>query len=124
MNARNKHLLRATVIVSALMPVATGDCGRFCGFPPAAPAWTWSGFYIGGSVGTAAGSATFSDPYGTFDLWRQGRPPAGFLAGPSAWLQLAGGAAMGRGSPGRCQLISMPTGADTCMQASSILNGR
>jgi opacity protein-like surface antigen len=31
---------------------------------PRAPTWSWSGFYLGGSAGAAAGTATFSDPEG------------------------------------------------------------
>ncbi|MGD0331877.1 MAG: porin family protein [Xanthobacteraceae bacterium] len=79
MNAHNKHLLRATFIVSALMPVALATAADLP-LPPAAPAWTWSGFYIGGSVGTAAGTATFSDPYGP-SIFGDKVTTAGFLAG-------------------------------------------
>ena len=32
--------------------------------PPAAPISIWSGFYLGGSAGAAAGTAIFSDPLG------------------------------------------------------------
>jgi opacity protein-like surface antigen len=57
----------------------TGDCGRLP-LPPAAPAWTWSGFYIGGSVGAAAGTATFSDPHGP-SIFGDNVTTDGFLAG-------------------------------------------
>jgi opacity protein-like surface antigen len=79
MNAHNKHLLRATFIVSALMPVALATAADLQ-LPPAAPAWTWSGFYIGGSVGAAAGTATFSDPHGP-SIFGDNVTTAGFLAG-------------------------------------------
>ena len=79
MNAHNRHLLRATFIVSALMPLALATAADLP-LPPAAPAWTWSGFYIGGSVGTAAGTATFSDPYGP-SIFGDKVTTAGFLAG-------------------------------------------
>jgi len=79
MNAHNKHLLRATFIVSALMPVALATAADLP-LPPAAPAWTWSGFYIGGSVGAAAGTATFSDPHGP-SIFGDNVTTDGFLAG-------------------------------------------
>jgi len=63
MYANNKHLLRATLIVSALMPAALAAAADLP-LPPRAPAWSWSGFYLGGSAGAAAGTATFSDPEG------------------------------------------------------------
>jgi hypothetical protein len=50
MYAHNKHLLRATLIVSALMP-ATLAAAADLPLPPRAPAWSWSGFYLGGSAG-------------------------------------------------------------------------
>ncbi len=61
--AHSKNLLRATFIVSALMP-ATLAAAADLPLPPLAPAWTWTGFYVGGSAGAAAGTATFSDPLG------------------------------------------------------------
>jgi opacity protein-like surface antigen len=79
MNAHNKHLLRATLIVSALMPVALATAADLP-LPPAAPAWTWSGFYIGGSVGAAAGTATLSDPHGP-SIFGDNVTTDGFLAG-------------------------------------------
>ncbi|MGO9046385.1 MAG: hypothetical protein ACLQFW_05770 [Xanthobacteraceae bacterium] len=49
--------------MSALMP-ATLAAAADLPLPPLAPAWTWTGFYVGGSAGAAAGTATFSDPLG------------------------------------------------------------
>ncbi|MGZ5842037.1 MAG: hypothetical protein ACXWJ8_08870 [Xanthobacteraceae bacterium] len=54
MYAHNKHLLRATLIVSALMP-ATLAAAADLPLPPRAPAWSWSGFYLGGSAGAGGG---------------------------------------------------------------------
>jgi len=61
--AHSKNLLRATFIVSALMP-ATLAAAADLPLLPLAPAWTWTGFYVGGSLGAAAGTSTFSDPEG------------------------------------------------------------
>lgn len=78
MNAHNKHLLRVALIASIFMPVASA-------LPPAtpavaAPAWSWSGFYLGGSAGAAAGTATFSDPEGP-SVFGDKVNTAAFLAG-------------------------------------------
>lgn len=120
MNARNKHLLRATVIVSALMPVALATAADLR-LPPAAPAWTWSGFYIGGSVGTAAGSATFSDPYGP-SIFGDKVATAGFLAGLQLGYNWQVAPRWVVGLQADASYLDAH-GADTCMQASSILNG-
>ena len=79
MYAHNKHLLRATLIVSALMP-ATLAAAADLPLPPRAPAWSWSGFYLGGSAGAAAGTATFSDPEGP-SVFGDKVNTAAFLAG-------------------------------------------
>ena len=65
MTAQNSGLLRVTVILFAsilmqTMPLAAADLP----LPTPAPAWNWMGFYLGGSLGAAAGMSTFSDPYG------------------------------------------------------------
>jgi opacity protein-like surface antigen len=51
--------------------------------PPRAPAWSWSGFYLGGSAGAAAGTATFSDPLGP-SVFGDKVNTAAFLAGLQA----------------------------------------
>ena len=79
MYANNKHLLRATLIVSALMP-ATLAAAADLPLPPPTPAWTWSGLYFGGSAGAAAGTATFSDPEGP-SVFGDKVNTAAFLAG-------------------------------------------
>ena len=79
MYAHNRHLLRATLIVSALMP-ATLAAAADLPLPPPAPAWIWSGLYFGGSAGAAAGTATFSDPEGP-SVFGDKVNTAAFLAG-------------------------------------------
>ena len=81
MTAQNSGLLRVTVILFATilmqtMPLAAADLA----LPTPAPAWTWSGFYIGGSVGAAAGTSTFSDPLGP-SVFGDKVNTAAFLAG-------------------------------------------
>ena len=79
MNAKNSGLLPVTVILFAVMqtiPVAASDLAP----STFAPAWTWSGFYIGGSLGAATGAATFSDPYGP-SIFGDRITTAGTLAG-------------------------------------------
>ena len=120
MNTHNKHLLRATFIVSALMPVALASAADLP-LPPAAPAWTWSGFYIGGSVGTAAGTAEFSDPYGP-SIFGDKVTTAGFLAGLQLGYNWQVAPRWVVGLQADASYLDAH-GADTCMQASSILNG-
>ena len=48
--------------------------------PRPLPAWTWSGFYVGGSAGAAAGATTFSDPSGA-SVFGDKVNTAAFLAG-------------------------------------------
>jgi len=79
MNARNRNLLRATLVASALMP-ATLAAAADLPLPPPLPVWTWSGFYLGGSAGAAAGTATFSDSYGP-SIFGDKVNTAAFLAG-------------------------------------------
>ena len=47
---------------------------------PAPPAWVWTGFYVGGHVGAAVGTANFADPFGPSIFGDQITTP-GFLAG-------------------------------------------
>jgi len=79
MNARNRNLLRATLVASALMP-ATLAAAADLPLPPPLPVWTWSGFYLGGSAGAAAGTATFSESYGP-SIFGDKVNTAAFLAG-------------------------------------------
>lgn len=86
MNAHSKHLLRATLIASILMPVAsalmpaTPAVAADLPLPPRTPAWSWSGFYLGGAAGAAAGTTTFSDPLGP-SVFGDKVKAAAFLAG-------------------------------------------
>jgi opacity protein-like surface antigen/outer membrane protease len=59
----DRTLWRAIFIVLALMP-ATLAVAADLPLPPPSPVWTWSGLYLGGSAGAAAGAAKFSDPEG------------------------------------------------------------
>jgi len=120
MNAHNKHLLRATFIVSALMPVALATAADLP-LPPAAPAWTWSGFYIGGSVGTAAGTATFSDPYGP-SIFGDKVTTAGFLAGLQLGYNWQVAPRWVVGVDADASYLDS-NGTDTCIQASTTLIG-
>jgi opacity protein-like surface antigen len=64
MNARNSYLLHfvgTAFIVATLGPPATA---ADLPLSPVVPSWTWTGFYLGGSAGAAAGTSTFSDPNG------------------------------------------------------------
>ncbi|HML07286.1 MAG TPA: outer membrane beta-barrel protein [Xanthobacteraceae bacterium] len=47
---------------------------------PAPPAWFWTGFYGGGHVGTAAGTANFGDPFGS-SIFGDNVTTPGLLAG-------------------------------------------
>jgi opacity protein-like surface antigen len=81
MNAYNRHLLRATLFVSVLLPAALSVAADLpLPPPPPLPAWTWSGLYVGGSAGAAAGTATFSDPLGP-SVFGDKVNTAAFLAG-------------------------------------------
>ena len=47
--------------------------------------WSWSGAYVGGHVGAAAGTTDFADPFGTSVFGEKVTTPA-FLGGaPAAW---------------------------------------
>jgi hypothetical protein len=47
---------------------------------PPPPAWTWSGFYLGGQIGGFGGTSTFSDPRGP-SIFGDKVKTSGFLAG-------------------------------------------
>jgi opacity protein-like surface antigen len=65
-----RYFLRPTLVVSAFLPIASAFMQSELAVaadlspPPPRPAWTWTGLYFGGSAGAAAGTATFSDPFG------------------------------------------------------------
>ena len=81
MNAYNRHLLRATLFVSVLLPATLSVAADLpLPPPPPLPAWTWSGLYFGGSVGAAAGTSTLSDPLGP-SVFGDKVNTAAFLAG-------------------------------------------
>jgi opacity protein-like surface antigen len=66
MNARNgylRHFVGTALIVAALAPAPLATAADLP-LSPIVPAWTWTGFYIGGSAGAAAGTSAFSDPNG------------------------------------------------------------
>ena len=43
-------------------------------------AWSWTGFYVGGQIGAARGTATFADPFGA-SIFGDNVTTPGFLAG-------------------------------------------
>jgi opacity protein-like surface antigen len=47
---------------------------------PAPLAWFWTGFYVGGHVGAAVGTANFADPFGS-SIFGDNVTTPGFLAG-------------------------------------------
>ena len=120
MYAHNKHLLRATLIVSALMPAtlaATADLP----LPPRAPAWSWSGFYLGGSAGAAAGTATFSDPEGP-SVFGDKVNTAAFLVGLQLGYNWQVAPRWVVGLQADASYLDS-SGSFTCMQASAQLIG-
>ena len=102
MSAHNRDLLRAILIMSALMP-GTLAAAADLPLPPPLPTWTWSGFYVGGQIGAFGGTSTFSDPDGR-SVFGDKVNTIRISCRPSAWLQLAGVAEMGRRSPRRLEL--------------------
>jgi opacity protein-like surface antigen len=61
-------------------PMAQDGAGMPVKAVPMAPAWSWTGFYIGGQTGAAASAANFADPFGTSLFGDTVRSP-GFLLG-------------------------------------------
>ena len=120
MYAHNKHLLRATLIVSALMP-ATLAAAADLPLPPRAPAWSWSGFYLGGSAGAAAGTATFSDPEGP-SVFGDKVNTAAFLAGLQLGYNWQVAPRWVVGLQADASYLDS-SGSFTCMQASAQLIG-
>ena len=120
MYAHNKHLLRATLIVSALMP-ATLAAAADLPLPPRAPAWSWSGFYLGGSAGAAAGTATFSDPEGP-SVFGDKVNTAAFLAGLQLGYNWQVAPRWVVGLQADASYLDS-NGSFTCMQASAAIVG-
>jgi hypothetical protein len=128
MNAHNRHLLRATLVSSALLPVASALMPSTPAVaadlplpPPQLSAWTWTGFYLGGSAGATAGTATFSDPNGP-SVFGDKVKTSGFLAG----LQLGSNWEMGSrwlvGLQADASYLDSH-GTYTCMKASGEIVG-
>ena len=120
MYAHNKHLLRATLIVSALMP-ATLAAAADLPLPPRTPAWSWSGLYFGGSAGAAAGTATFSDPEGP-SVFGDKVNTAAFLAGLQLGYNWQVAPRWVVGLQADASYLDS-NGSFTCMQASAAIVG-
>jgi opacity protein-like surface antigen/outer membrane protease len=122
MTAQSGGLLRVSAILSALilvqtMPVAASDLP----LPASAPAWTWSGFYIGGQIGALGGTTTFSDPYGP-SLFGDKVTANGFLAGLRLGYNWQMAPRWVVGIEADASYLDA-TGTYTCMQASTTLLG-
>jgi opacity protein-like surface antigen len=120
MNAHNGRLLRATLVASALMPATLAGAADLP-LPQPLPAWTWSGFYVGGQIGAFGGASTLSDPVGP-SIFGDKVNTSGFLAG----LQLGYNRQMApRWVVGVLADLSYldSGGSFTCMQASPIIVG-
>jgi hypothetical protein len=103
--------------MSALMP---GTLAAAADLPPL-PAWTWSGFYVGGQIGAFGGTSTFSDPDGP-SVFGDKVNTSGFLAG----LQLGYNWQVSpRWVAGVLADLSYldSNGSFTCLQASPIIVG-
>jgi opacity protein-like surface antigen len=120
MYANNKHLLCATLIVSALIP-ATLAAAADLPLPPPTPAWTWSGLYSGGSAGAAAGTATFSDPEGP-SVFGDKVNTAAFLAGLQLGYNWQVAPRWVVGLQADASYLDS-NGSFTCMQASAAIVG-
>jgi len=120
MNAHNGRLLWTILVASALMP-ATLAVAADLPPPRPLPAWTWSGFYVGGQIGAFGGASTLSDPVGP-SIFGDKVNTSGFLAG----LQLGYNRQV---APRWVVGILADTsyldsgGSFTCMQASPIIIG-
>lgn len=120
MTAPNGGLLRATLILFALMqtiPAAASDWP----LRTSAPAWTWSGFYLGGHVGALGGTTTFSDPYGP-SVFGDKVTTNGFLMGLRFGYNWQVAPRWVVGVEADASYLDA-NGTDTCLQASPTLLG-
>jgi hypothetical protein len=75
--------------------------------PPAPPAWSWTGVYVGGQIGVAAGTANFANPLGS-SIFGDGVITPVFLAGGQDRVQLGDTKLeLGTGYRGRCELVDL-----------------
>ena len=96
--------------------LAAACAAHAAGLPPVAPVWTWSGFYLGGSAGAAAGTATFSDPNGP-SIFGDKVNTAAFLAGLQLGYNWQVAARWVVGLQADASYLDS-NGTYTCMQAS------
>src|SRR5262249_53944152 len=120
MNVRNSLLIWPALVASALMPAPLAGAADL---PPPRPlpAWTWSGFYLGGQIGAFGGASTLSDPVGP-SVFGDKVNTSGSLVG----LQLGYNKQVAsRWVVGVLADLSYldSGGSFTCMQASSIIIG-
>jgi opacity protein-like surface antigen len=118
--SRNSDLVQAALVLLGSM-LATSAAADDLPLRSAAPAWTWSGFYIGGSAGTAAGTATFSDPYGP-SIFGNRVATGGFLAGLQLGYNWQVAPRWFVGVQADASYLDA-NGTYTCMQASTTLIG-
>jgi opacity protein-like surface antigen len=120
MNVRNRLLIWTALVASALMPATLAGAADL---PPPRPlpAWTWSGFYLGGSAGAAAGSATFSDPQGR-SVFGDKVNTSAFLAGLQIGYNWQVNPRWVVGAVAEANYLD-GNGSFTCQQASTTLVG-
>ncbi|MBX9942443.1 MAG: outer membrane beta-barrel protein [Reyranella sp.] len=106
------------VVVALLATLAGAPAGATDG--PAAPS-NWTGFYLGGHVGAAAGLASFSDPLGP-PLFGGTVAAPGFLAGLQAGYNRQVAPQWVVGLEADASLLAA-AGSNTCLQSSSTING-
>jgi opacity protein-like surface antigen/outer membrane protease len=85
------------------------------------PAWTWTGLYFGGSAGAAAGTTTFSDPYGS-SVFGDNVKTSAFLAGLQVGYNWQLGQRWVVGLEGDASYLTS-NGGFTCMQGSGAMVG-
>ena len=82
MKAHKSYFRRTAIIIASILPAVASTLTP----PTAAIAadrlapWTWTGLYVGGSAGAAAGTTTFSDPLGA-SVFGDTVKTSAFLAG-------------------------------------------
>jgi opacity protein-like surface antigen len=121
MYAYKKHLLRATLIVSALTPAALAAAADLPLPPPPLPIWTWSGLYAGGQIGAFGGTSTFSDPEGP-SIFGDKVNTSGFLAGLQLGYDWQVNPRWVVGVVADTSYLDS-SGSFTCLQASPIIIG-